>query len=937
MNSDENTNERTEKSAAVSKPGVGFEFDLDLVAEAIASQKTIIVPNSHLRDAMLRSVLRQSTAVVRRRPAVYAIDIWIKQTWQLFAQSGVQPCADREILSATEELLLWLRIVEAGLQDYPLLNPQQTASALSHAYQLQRQWQLDRPDFSALQRYDGIEDVRVFLDWQRQFVELCEQHQCYPLADAVEQLTAMIPHQQLADAGQGYLLVNFYQPPPLYHSLLAALPAATSVQSADPERLAIDHLQPQRREYSDLQEEIRACAAWAAEHSGQSGDDRIAVVCMEKQKCEPLFARYLRDALKPEAVLNLQSDTSLLKGATSNPLSDSQVVADALLGLQLHRQQYQSEDICRLLRSPFIGSGDDELEARLQMELLMRRRFNSVCSSASLNVFLEQEGKPHHCPQLRRRILQFQTLLRSSPDRATAAIWARLFKALLECLGWPGQTLNQHERHALQFWQRCLNQFARCSALLQPMDMATAVARLRLLTQQTQREPELQVDTGISLLTPTEAAGQRFDHLWLLNFTDQNFPASVSPAAFLPYELQKQNGLPGSHSDLQYQQCRQEFNVLCSSTVQTLIASHALSDGEQEFRASSFTLALPLMAVGSSVPASSLNRYLTQLAPKPALEAFATASIAPLLAGEEIRGGAAVISDQSACPFRAFARHRLQVDPLETFAKGLDQRARGTAVHIALEHLYAHIPDHDSLCAAPPETVSQWIETATNEALGYLYSHNRELLTPRFRQLEQRRLQSLLHNFLQLERERQGFQVVARESAFSWQAERLQLQLQLKVDRIDRLTDQTLAIIDYKTGRQIPGQSTWLQDRPENMQLPLYAIAARTSLQEPVGALCLAQVNAEKYGYSGLVADNNFHPQLKPLADDNGQDWQSLGDRFSAAVGALAAEFEQGVQRVDPVNGSRTCEFCRLQPLCRIFTTDQAADTPASGTEQEDP
>lgn len=909
----------------------GSDFNLDVVAEALHSQKTIIVPNSHLRDALLRSILRQSPAGVTRRPAVFAIDIWIKQTWQQLAQSGIQPCAGREILSASEELLIWLRIVEAGLQDYPLLNPQQTATALSHAYQLQRQWQLDRPDGSALQRYDGIEDVRVFLNWQQQFIELCQQHHCYPLTDAVEQLITIIPEQPLPDAGRGYLLVNFNQPPPLYRALLDALPGSSSTQTTNPNQLAIDHLLPQRREYVDLQEEIRSCTEWAAERSRQAGTDRIAVVCMEKQKCEPLFSRYLRDALEPEAVLYLRSDTVLYKGASSSSLSEMRVIADALLGLQLHRDKHQSEDICRLLRSPFIGGEDGELESRLQMELLMRRRFSSLCSSASLNVFLEQDGKPHHCPQLRRRILNFQTLLRGSPDRNSATGWSKLFKELLECLDWPGQVLNSHERNAVRLWHRCLSQFAQCSALLQPMNMASALSRLRLLVQQSQCEPELHADSQISLLTPTEAAGQRFDHLWLLNFTDQNFPASVSPAAFLPYEMQKEHGLPGSHSDLQYEQCRQEFNVLCSSTTRTLIASHALSDGEQEFRASSFTLGLPLTATAGAAIVSPLNHYASHAGPRPALEIFSADATAALLADETIRGGAAVISDQSACPFRAFARHRLQVEPLESFANGLDHRARGTAVHIALEHLYAHIPDQDSISNAASDTVRNWIEAATNEALTYLYNHNRELLTPRFRQLEQYRLHSLLENFLKLEMERQSFQVEARESALTWQSDRLQLHL--KVDRIDRLADQSLAIVDYKTGRQIPGQSTWLQERPENMQLPLYAIAARESLQEPIGALCLAQVNAEKYSYSGLVASSNFHPQVKPLPDDDDHDWQSLGDRFSAAVGALATEFEQGVQRVDPVNGERTCEFCRLQALCRIFSADQTD----SRNEQEEP
>jgi len=914
---------------AATHTGVDFE----LVSQAVRDNKTLIVPNSRLREAILNTVLDNETAPVIRRPAVFAIDIWVKQTWQQLGQRGIEPCASRAILSANEELLLWLRVVEDSLDRFPLLNPQQTAAALGQAYQLQRQWQLDKPDLSELKRYDGIDDVRVFLEWQQRFATLCDQHQCFSLVDAIERLIPLAKDNRLASSQQNYLLVNFFQPPPLYAALIDALPNTEKTNTADPSQLQISQLESGRREYSTLDAEISACAHWAAHHARNEPGSRVGVICLERQKCEPLFSRFLRDELAPEAVLDLQSDEVSYEGASSLPLIETEIITDAMLALQLHRERLQSEEVCRLLRSPFIAATDNEQESRLQMELLMRRRFSAQCSSASLTVFLEQQDKPYSSPLLRRRMLEFQTVLRAAPTRATAAQWADLFLALLETLGWPGESLNNHERQAVRLWHQTLDNFAQCSDLLRTMTLEAALSRLRLLCQQARREPVVRGSGQISLLTPTEAAGLQFDHLWLLNFTDQNFPAPVTPAAFLPYELQKQHGLPGSNSDLQYQQCRQDFNVLCNATGKTLIASHALSDGEQDFRASSFTLALTLQPVNEVAP-SLLNRYLSENANRPYLEVISSASLAPLNATEAIQGGATVISDQSACPFRSFARHRLQTDPLETFASGLDQRARGSAVHIALEHLYSHIPDRNTLASTDRTQILSWIGAAVEVALDYLYKTNRELMTPRFRQLEQQRLQQLLNSFLELEKGRGDFQVIARESELSWQAETLNLHL--KVDRIDRLADQSLAIIDYKTGRHLPGQASWLLERPENMQLPLYAVAANSTLDEPVGAICLARVNAEKHGYTGLAASDNFHRQVKPLSEDENQDWQALGRQFANSVSDLAEEFEQGIQRVDPVNGDSTCEFCRLQPLCRIFAADRDSDPTTAITAAED-
>ena len=45
----------------------------------------------------------------------------------------------------------------------------------------------------------------------------------------------------------------------------------------------------------------------------------------------------------------------------------------------------------------------------------------------------------------------------------------------------------------------------------------------------------------------------------------------------------------------------------------------------------------------------------------------------PPIASAGMRGGTSIFKDHSACPFRAFAKHRLRSRPLETPRPGLDR------------------------------------------------------------------------------------------------------------------------------------------------------------------------------------------------------------------------------------------------------------------------
>jgi len=102
-----------------------------------------------------------------------------------------------------------------------------------------------------------------------------------------------------------------------------------------------------------------------------------------------------------------------------------------------------------------------------------------------------------------------------------------------------------------------------------------------------------------------------------------------------------------------------------------------------------------------------------------------------------------------------------------------------------------------------------------------------------WRDIEAGRLQTLLRQWLALERQREAFQVAATEAELRLKLDALELRL--RVDRIDRLPDGSQLIIDYKSS--VCRLQDWLGERPARPQLLLYSIAG-----EMPGALAFAQL-----------------------------------------------------------------------------------------------
>ncbi|HEX5764357.1 MAG TPA: PD-(D/E)XK nuclease family protein, partial [Woeseiaceae bacterium] len=130
--------------------------------------------------------------------------------------------------------------------------------------------------------------------------------------------------------------------------------------------------------------------------------------------------------------------------------------------------------------------------------------------------------------------------------------------------------------------------------------------------------------------------------------------------------------------------------------------------------------------------------------------------------------------------------------------------------------------------------------------------------------------------FLAAEMRRQAFAVVAVEK--SVRLMRHGIDLDLKIDRIDRLKDETLLIADYKTG--LVKALLDKDGEPKELQLVVYAAA----VNEPVGGLVLINVDGRDIIYRGAGAEWDRSPpgQWQGRLDD----WMRSVDDALAGIAA---------------------------------------------------
>ncbi len=892
------------------------------VLAALQAGATVVTSGERLARALRLAhgeARHAAGARVWERPEVLTYGAFIETLYAAAADAALsrgRPLP-RRISSAAAEGR-WEEAVRASDAGNALLQPAATAREAARSWELAVAYRLP------LERVaDGDEDARAFAGWSAHFTAASRVQGWLEDARLTDWLATQAREHALRLPAR-LLFTGFDEFTPQQRELMQSLRAAGSTVDVL-ETGAVAASGACHRAEDDAEAEMRAAAAWARAHLEREPAACIGIVARDLADCRAALARALDDALCPAAAAGeaLPRPYDLSLGL---PLDSYPVVHAALAALELLGRRTAFTRVSQLLRSPFLAGAESEREARARLELRLRERVSEEIGLKALRNFTGVLGS---APRLAGLLQSLQEKQAALPARQLPSAWSRDFADALSRAGWPGERrLDSGEYQTVEALRELIGTLVHLDAALGPLPLGEALTRLKRLAAEHIFQPA-GGDAPVQVLGLLETAGLAFDHLWVMGLSDDAWPASPRPAAFLPPRLQREFGLPHASASIELAFARRVTARLLASAPDVVVSSPR-SRADEELRPSPLVAKLP----PAEKPARhKVRAYREQLQAEHAraAETYMDARAPALGAGEQARGGAYLLGAQSACPFKAFGSYRLHARPLEEPALGPDALERGNLMHTVLHAVWDELKDHAGLARRDAAARGELVARAAAAAVAERARDLPEVYTPRVAELEGERLTRRVSAWLELEARRPPFTVLETEGEHRIRIG--PLDLRTYIDRIDALADGGKLLLDYKTGRV--SLKSWLEQRPDDPQLPLYALGQRDAL----AAVSFACLKPGDTGFVGLSARPGMPEGIGVYAEMRTRpadvpDWEALLAYWERNLTALAEAYAGGDARVDPKR-AQTCERCHLSTLCRIHELRGAELEGTDATEAE--
>lgn len=866
-----------------------------------------------LPDTILVTVNNRLAAELRARYDTEqrnrGLDVWVSADilpWNAWLQRQYQDLidngnTDRDLLSPSQERLLWQDVIEKQADSVALLRPAGAARGAQQSARLYADWQLERLPVEQL----GGEQTQTFLSWLGAFRSELARRGQMTMSD-LPPLIASALDEGVLRAPTRLVHSGFDTLSPAQHTLIASLVG----RGCD----VVEHVEQgprgdcRRTVAIDKEAEIRLAAAWADEQTRRDSHCQIAVIVPQLAALKATIERVFDEHLATEFYLLQQPRQTRFNLSLGEPLADSPLVAHALLLLELTVGAQPLNSLGQVLRSPFVGGHSREWEQRALVDAALRDNGMPRVGLRALRNHLDRfaAGDHRHCPDLFARSDAVLTQHAQLPSSDTPAAWAGHLQGLLALFGWPGDTpLDSPEHQQYERMKALFCELATLGKIRASLRLGEAVQWLRSLATETIFQAESPA-TRIQVLGPLEAAGMQFDAIWLLGMHDQIWPPPPGPDPLIPTRLQRELGMPHASAERELEFASALTARLARGAAQ-VIASHARLDGEREQRPSPLTRDWPLVAADTL--AVRADDPLWEPA-TPHRETLPVVAAPPPPAA--LRGGAGLLAAQAGCPFKAVAGFRLDAQALSEASFAPDGLMVGNLVHDLLERVWRALGDSTTLAQQTNEQLHALVELLAQATLADLGRRRPDLFTPRYARIEARRLATLVVDWLALEKQRQRpFHVTTLE-----QRQHIELhgmQLAIRADRIDQFDDGSVAVIDYKTGSKVSIEG-WFDERLSEPQVPLYCVQT----DRPVRGALLARVRSDNTGcrFIGLGSDTTVAPGVTLPDDINGLDWEQIRARWYEAIDLLASEIVAG--RADPTPSPQVCQYCDFGALCRV-------------------
>ncbi|CAL7964193.1 ATP-dependent helicase/nuclease subunit B [Gammaproteobacteria bacterium] len=839
-------------------------------------ESIIVTPNHRLASYLQSrscSVPIKENLTTWRSEKILPLTTWLINCWQKYSGS-------QALLSSYQERSLWQQIIEEILgKEFSSIT-----DTVIKAHELLINWQLDITNWT---NYES-ENVIIFKRLHDKFKEYCTKKN---LVTTYQLPSLLLPHLQ--HQGLKIVFVGFDEYPPQLKTFIDTLKKSNwLVYHGDPNNYK--NSTRKKLSFAKQRDEITTIARFAKQLVSYSPKVTIGIVVANLTDLRPKIIRIFNDVLGNTENVNVSAGTIF---------SSLPIINHALELLALH-EPFNLKAISKILLSPYIQGAETEKSNRAFLDLQLRQLHQSQFGLMDIEFLAKKYSKDISI--LTNALQKTQDLYAQTKNKKLDnSGWAKIFAQILQTLGWPGENnLTNTESMATKRFTELLEELITTSLIAGKTSYIQALQILHHMADHTIFQSQHETKSQINILGTLEAAGINFDYLWVMGLDQENWPITPTPNPFIPIKIQKKFALPHSSAERELHFCETLINRFKRSA-KTVIFSYVNQIEDRTLESSALIADIPEISI-NDLDLATFTEPAEEIYSSRRMEELVDSDSLALAPNEPIHGSSRLIELQSLCPFRAFAEFRLRAKESKQFESGIDKLKRGILVHAALEKLWQKVKTHQNLCSLDPETLKELIKKSVEYAL------NKENVSQTLYSLEQKCLIRLLNSWLEVEKSRPPFQVIATEKTIETTLG--SLQIKLRIDRIDRLANGNLLLIDYKTGKKLPTIFDWFGKRPKNPQLPLYCVAV-----DDAQSFAFAQINIESIKFKDISLDELAFGML--AVDENNFkntiNWHELIVYWREILNDLAKDFASGYALPEPLS-PQVCKQCEFGLICRI-------------------
>jgi len=846
-------------------------------------------------ERLARSLIEYIHELNHPNITIMSLNEFIQTHWES-AQNHILDGSHAHLLSAQQALYIWQQLiaqhknVDENMIDDVIKDDFMIVNKLFEAYNTHTLWQLPPDEFTL----DDNKQVALYLTLKTYFEQACRQRHWITSSDACLRLTAYFCEQQLST----YSYLGLYG----FNDISPAEQTLFDTSSQHTTHIALPHITSTvtGHTFDDSHNELCAIAVWAQRHYKNNPNANIGIIMpnlhQKKHEIETVFSR----VFEPQQHICVSATNSAqlpYEVTLGSKLIDEPVIQSVFLLLNLHNTTIDISTAHSVIQSPFWGEANSS-SRRYTTQKLSRWNRSSV-STRQLLAWLnnpkaaskpaaqpEQTQKAQnalndvtdsndqsanllpkhsHCQQAALTAL---TLFRRAQNtQSTLDAWRVFIHEWLKALHWPGsRTVNSREYQAIMMFMALLDELREDDLFaLHTPNKSYAGFVSHLKSKANARVFKIQTDPKpIKIMGTLEAIGLQFEHCWISNVSTEQFPEKPNPNPFLPYSTQKHYGTPRASADKELNYAKTVLSGFCH-TASNVIFSYSTHHDKNE------QLPTPLLDDHVTFAAhlaqtTTLSHIHAQQQAQPALVVQAISNGMPLdiASHEKMKSGVKTIENTAASPLWAYFIHRLGAQQPENTYVGLSPIDKGMVIHDVAATLWHDHPNRTALLSlfepqahplfeqtepiATPYCLD-YIGKKVNQALLHQLKHVRGLLPQALLDLEKARIVKALLAFLLEDIQRPDFhvQAVEKNQDISFTVLGKPLTFSITLDRIDRLPNEQIIVIDYKTGKS--DITDTLKLPLANAQLPVYSLISQTSA---VDAVSFARIATHGACYVGL-------------------------------------------------------------------------------------